>query len=262
MRELSIVIPALNEEEKLVPTVQDLLPECRRELDRFELILINDGSSDRTGEVMERLAKENPEIVVVHHAQRQGLGATYRDGIDRARMEHVTLVPADDLCDKVTWGPFFRAIGSADLVLAYRANQAAARPLYRVVLSRLFSWINSLLFRVWVKDIHSLVIYPTASVREIKMQSAGYTFQLEMLVPLCRSGYSFVEVPMYMHPENMKHSRSLRWSTLFDVACMMSRLAIRSYPRKEKRKLSSAVGEPPRKVASAGAETAVNSEDR
>ncbi len=224
MRTLSIVIPALNEERNIVLTLDAILPACRKELDGFELILINDGSTDRTGEVMKSLAREHPEIVVVHHAQRRGVGASYRDGIDRAGMEYVTLLPSDNVCDPVMFGPYFRAIGTADIVLAYRENQTRFRPRFRAFLSVLFTKICCLLFRVRVKDIHAMAIYPTARVRTMKLQSTGYTYSLELMTPLLRSGMTFVEVPHISLPEDAKSSHSLRWSTLGDVLKMICRL--------------------------------------
>lgn len=222
MRTLSIVIPALNEERNIALTLESLIPACRRELDGFELILINDGSTDGTGQAMRDLARRHPEIVVVHHDRRQGVGASYRDGIDRAKMEYVTLLPSDNVCDGAMFGPYFRAIGSADLVLAYRENQTNFRPRLRAALSVLYTKLCCLLLGLRVKDIHAMAIYPTPVVRAMKLKSRGYMYSLEFLVPLLKSGWTFVEVPHISLPEDSRSSHSLRWGTLRDVIKMLS----------------------------------------
>jgi glycosyltransferase involved in cell wall biosynthesis len=224
MRTLSIVMPALNEETNIVPSVNNLLPDCRRELDRFELILVNDGSTDRTGEVMEELARQHPEIVVIHHPQRCGVGVCYRDGIARASMDCVTLIPGDNICDPVTWKPMFQAIGTAEIVVGYRANQRVSRPLYRVIISRIFSNTMCLIHGIKLRDFQGLVIYPTRMVRELGLQSTGFMYQMELMVQLHRRGCRFVETPFYMFPEDMKSSHSLRLETIVDLVKTLWRL--------------------------------------
>lgn len=238
MRSLSVVIPALNEETNIVSTLDNLLPYCRKELDRFEIILINDGSTDRTGEVMERLARENPELVVIHHPQRRGVGIAYRSGIERANMDYITLIPGDNVCDPVTWGPLFQAIGTADIVIGYRANQRLARPMYRVIISRIFSHTMCLIHGVRLRDFQGLVIYPTQRVRELGLQATSYMYQMEMLVQLHRAGCTIAERPFYMLKEDMQSSRSLRLATIVDLVQTLWRLTRLRFARKPSAKSS------------------------
>jgi dolichol-phosphate mannosyltransferase len=89
-RRLSIVVPALNEQEKIAETVEGILPLARDLLDDFELILIDDGSTDDTGSIMDRFAAEEPRIVVVHQPQRQGVGAGFKLALAREiRRNHI-----------------------------------------------------------------------------------------------------------------------------------------------------------------------------
>jgi glycosyltransferase involved in cell wall biosynthesis len=224
MKSLSMVIPALNEEVKIALTVRDILPAARKWLDKFEIIVVNDGSTDKTPAVMDQLAAENPEVSVIHHAQRQGVGVSYRDGIAKARMEHVTLLAGDHNYDTTSWEPLFNAVGAADIVLGYRENQGSTRAYYRFILSRLFHHLIKFSLGVRIKDIHGTVVYPTAVAREIGLQSKGYLYQVEMLAPLYWQGCTIVEVPVYMLPEDTKHSRSLAFRTFKDIVSTIIRL--------------------------------------
>jgi dolichol-phosphate mannosyltransferase len=92
---LTIVVPALNEQEKIAQNIDGILPLARELLDDFELILIDDGITDDTGAVMDRFAAEEPRILVVHRAQRQGVGACFKSALQRAKFDAITLIPGD-----------------------------------------------------------------------------------------------------------------------------------------------------------------------
>ena len=192
-KSLSIVVPALNEEEHIRPTVTDLLEAMEGRFETFEIIIINDGSSDRTGKIADELSSQHPEVKVVHHSSRRGIGAAYESGILAARMEYLTLVPGDHEVDPTTWPAFFDAVGTADLVIGYRANQRRARPLYRRLLSRVLTGMMGILFGLHLRDFQSLVVYPASVVRNRGLRSTGFSYQMELLIPLHRQGYTNVQ---------------------------------------------------------------------
>ncbi len=228
MRQLTMVIPALNEEENIAPTVEEILPIARKTLDSFEMILINDGSDDKTGEIMEGFGRDNPEIRVIHHPQRKGFGASYLEGISLAKMEYVSSIPGDHVVDKITWEAYFSAIGQADLVVGVRTNQTNARPFYRVALSRLYTHGINIIFGMHYTDINGLTVYPTEMLRAMGLRSTGYTLQLEALIPLTRRKMTYVEVPCVMLPSEDKSSHSLKFATLQEVLRTVWRLFVTS----------------------------------
>jgi len=222
-----VVVPALNEQANIGLTIDEFLPIARRELEDCELILINDGSEDATGEAMETLASRYKEVKVLHHPQRRGVGASYKEGVMCARMAYVTLIPSDHEVDLVTWPEFLKAVGNADLVVGYRVNQRAARPWYRVALSRVYTRIMGSVFGLHLRDFHSLVIYPTHLIQKPGLRFVGYTYQLENLVTLFRKHLTFVQVPVVLLPIDMRSSRSLSFTTLKDVVYTSARLLLR-----------------------------------
>jgi glycosyltransferase involved in cell wall biosynthesis len=204
-------------------------------LDSFQMILIDDGSSDRTGAVMDELAASNPEITVIHHPQPRGVGMCYREGLALANLDKVTLIPGDHNCEPITWEPIFRALDTADIVIGYRVNQGATRPLHRVILSNALTWMCGLLFGVWLKDFHGLAIYPIRDVKDLDLKATSYGYQMEMLVQLHRRRLSVAEVPLYLTPEELGTSRSLRLRTLREIIRMILRLTFNRSPAKSPR---------------------------
>jgi len=227
MSGLSIIIPALNEDQKISLTVKELLQGGRQYLTQFELILVDDGSTDQTGEVMDRLTQGNPEVKVIHHPQRSGVGQAYRSGMNMAQYEYITMIPGDHELNKKTFEDLFQAVGKKDLVIGYRVNQSVARPIYRVVISRLYTKLMNLLFRFQLKDFDSLIVYPAKLLKGSNSQSSGYTYQMELLVYMLRKGLTYTEVPILLNPVEVKSSRSLNWRTFWDVASMACSLLMR-----------------------------------
>ncbi len=215
---LSIVVPALNEEEKISFTVIEMIQGGRQYLAQFELILVDDGSTDQTGVVMDELALKNPEIKVIHHPQRAGVGRAYRSGIKLAQYEYITMIPGDHELNKQTFAELFPAVGKKDLVIGYRVNQTDARPLYRVIISRLYTLLMNVLFGFRLKDFDSLIVYPAKVLEQTNSQSSGYTYQMEMLVNTLGKGLTYTEVPIILNPVEVKSSRSLSWQTFIDVS--------------------------------------------
>lgn len=121
--ELSVVVIAFNEEACLERVVGELLAALRPMGTRFECVLVDDGSRDRTLAIMERLAKENPELRVVPLGKNGGIGAALRAGFDAARGAYVTWVPADgQIGPDVIQELFRRRAEAAMLTTVYRSR--------------------------------------------------------------------------------------------------------------------------------------------
>src|SRR5262245_33478998 len=92
---LTVIVPAWNEEKRLTTTVVEAATAARRHLRAFEIIIVNDGSTDRTAAVADSLAARFPFVSVVHHTENLGVGAAYHTGLSLARYRYLTLVPGD-----------------------------------------------------------------------------------------------------------------------------------------------------------------------
>lgn len=218
---LTIFIPALNEEDRLPLTVNELLPLARATCPAFEVLIVNDGSTDRTGFIADTLAREHSEIAAIHHSRPIGLGASFKEALATARCESLTLIPGDHVCNTDSLRPMFEAVGSADLILGYRTNQSAARSRTRAIISRIYNMVMRTLFRFPVTDFHCVAVYPARALREIELPAVGYTFQIEAIITLLRRNYSFREVPVALNKEGPGTSRSLRFKTFRDLVAAL-----------------------------------------
>ncbi len=160
MKNLTIVIPALNEEKDIALTVNELLTIANEVLDNYEIILVDDFSQDKTGEIMDSFANRYPEISVIHHDSNRGVGQTFREGIENGKYDYLTIIPGDHAYNIEGLKRVFMVVDSADLIVSYRTNQRKSRTLSRVVISKIVRMFMSVLFRLPYKDLSSVVIYP------------------------------------------------------------------------------------------------------
>jgi glycosyltransferase involved in cell wall biosynthesis len=135
VRELTIVVPAFKE-RRLRPTVRELVEEARNSQLDFEIIIVDDGSTDNTASVAEHLKSELPDVLrVIRQPVNQGVGRAFECGLKLASCRFITLVPGDNAFARTGIARIFGAVGSADLIVSYRSNPSA-RTFLRRWLSR------------------------------------------------------------------------------------------------------------------------------
>ena len=190
VRSLSAVIPAYNEEadiEKCVTTLERVLARVAAP---FEIIVVNDGSVDRTGEILEDLRRDRPHLVVVHHASNQGLGRTLRSGFERCRHDVTFYSDADLPFDFEELGRALRIMDekNADMVTGFRHDRTHEGT-RRIVYSFAYNWLIRAVFGVRFKDVNfSFKVIRSDLLRNMTLQSDGSFIDAEMMIKADRQG--------------------------------------------------------------------------
>ncbi|HUG55075.1 MAG TPA: glycosyltransferase family 2 protein [Vicinamibacteria bacterium] len=202
---LSVVVMAFDEAANLEPVVL----EIRGTLDRLavsaEILIVDDGSTDGTAAVADRLAREVREARVVHHPQNRGLGGVYRTGFAEARGELLTFFPADGQFPASILEAFVPAIEGRDLVVGHVARRDSAlgralslceRAAYRALIGRLPRFQGVFLVR-------------RARLREMPLRSEGrgWTIVMEMLARAVRAGWRIESLPTPLRPRRSGRSK-------------------------------------------------------
>ena len=203
---ISIVIPALNEEANLRDSVETVINAAKAANDAVvEVILVNDGSTDRTGEICDQLAAEYPFVTVVHHPTNLGQGAAIMDGLRLAKYDRLTMFPGDNELSCFTVQNLFLNRERADYVLAMIIN-TEYRSHRRILISAIYSHIYTTTFRIPIKYINSPALWPTAKLREMDLRARRYSLHGEINAKLLRQPITFVEIDGYMNPSVVKSS--------------------------------------------------------
>ena len=208
MPSVSVVVMAFNEAENVEAVVRELhgvlsaLPGPRAD----ELLIVDDGSSDGTGAVAERLAAELPGVRVIHHDVNRGLGGVYRTGFEAAARDLVTFFPADGQFPATIIQTFFPLMASHDLVLGYlprrdssplaRGLSAAEKVLYRLLFGRMPRYQGVFMVRRTV--LQGLTLHTTGR---------GWGVVMEMVLRIFRGPHRVTSVPTTLRPRMSGQSK-------------------------------------------------------
>ena len=214
---VSFVVPALNEEALLERFLRDASATIDGRLRRYEIILVDDGSTDGTGAIMDRLARELPHVRVVHNRRNLGLGAAYRRGLTEATLDYVMMLCGDGGLPATSLPAILAEIGAADMVVPYMTNLKAIKTPFRYAVSRAYTRLFNLLSGHRLRYYNGLPVHRRDLLRQIDITSSGFAVQAEIIVKLLKSGCTFVQVGV-VAAEAKNASSALRLRNVVSVA--------------------------------------------
>ncbi|HEY1074533.1 MAG TPA: bifunctional glycosyltransferase family 2/GtrA family protein [Patescibacteria group bacterium] len=192
---LSVFFPAYNEETNIESSVSRAREVLQQITSLYEIIIINDGSSDATGAIADRLAKKYPNVRVVHHPGNRGYGEAVKSGFAAARYDYVFFTDADLQFDLTEIKKLIQYIPEYQVVIGYRAKRRD--PFLRTLNAKGWNLLNRLTFGLKVKDIDcAFKLFDRTVIKNIHLQSGGAMVSAELLIRLQRQGTIFKEVPV------------------------------------------------------------------
>lgn len=203
---LTAVVMAYNEAGSLADVVREIVGALIATGRSWEVILVDDGSSDGTGALADRLAGELAGVRVIHHPDNGGLGAVYRTGFREARSDLVTFFPADGQFPATIIGDFLPRIEEADMVLGYLEGRRDPWT------AKILSWGERLLYRLLFGPLprfQGVFLLRRRVLAELPLTSRGrgWTVVMELLVRARRAGCRLESVPTVMRPRQAGASK-------------------------------------------------------
>lgn len=196
---LSVFFPCYNEEANVERTTLSAIMACERLVSDYEIIIVNDGSKDRTGEIADRLAAEHPRVRAVHNKPNRGYGGALQRGFREATKDWVFYTDGDGQFDFQELEQVLPMVELFDIVSAYRINRQD--PWNR----RLNAWcwgklVDSLL-HLKIRDVDcAFKVYPKSFIDQIELRSTGALIDTEMLAKARRLGYSIGQIGVHHYP--------------------------------------------------------------
>jgi dolichyl-phosphate beta-glucosyltransferase len=210
---LSIIIPAYNEERRLPDSLLSITAFLQDQTYPAEVIVVDNGSQDRTAHIVEEFAVDHPEIRLLHE-DRAGKGLAVRRGMLEARGEYRFICDADLSMPIQEVNKFFPpSLQGIDIAIASREVHGAVRynePILRHWIGRIFNILVQILAVPGFKDTQCGFKCFRSKVAEDLFQVQkldGWTFDVEVLYIALKRGYAIVEVPIhwYYHPASRVH---------------------------------------------------------
>lgn len=196
--QLSIVIPAHNEEVTVAGVVRGHRDAARLLASSFELIVCDDGSTDGTWAELQRSCAEVAELRLLRNPSRQGIPLTMKHLYAEARGEWIYFAPADGQVPAAALEPMWAVREGAALVVGRRMPRRD--PASRVVMAQLYSGLLRRIFRLPVHDIDSVKLYRAEDLRSAPPRSLSNFFEAEILITLWSRGRPIREVGIPHRP--------------------------------------------------------------
>lgn len=213
---ISVIIPALNEEGNIEATVRTVSAAIGTQFQDYEILIFDDGSTDRTGRIADELAKGNPHIRVIHNPQNMGFGHSYIRGVQLACMEYVVMFPGDNEVPLEAVNTILNAIGGADIVVPY-ISTPQVRPWGRRVVSSAFCGLLNVLFGLSLRYYNGACAHRRVLLQTVSMRTHGFAYMAAILVRLIRTGSSYIEVPMPLQPRQHGRTKAFRLRNIISV---------------------------------------------
>ena len=177
MLEVSIIIPVFNEEESLKELNENIAQSFKAFRKSYELVFVDDGSTDSSLEILQRLEKSHPNIGVFSFRKQMGKSQALTLGFQKAKGEYIVTMDADLQDDPKNINPLFAKLTrhNLDMVTGWRKNRQDSP--FKVLSSKVFNSIVSYLFKLKIHDLNSgLKIYSADLAKSLNLYGGMYRF--------------------------------------------------------------------------------------
>jgi len=216
MSSITFLIPAFNEEKNIESTILNLINFIKKfKTINFEIIVINDGSTDKTQNILNILKRKFKFLKIINNQVNLGLGKSIAIGIKNSTQEFFMFLPADDDIPLSTVSSLIRNLGKADILITYFINDEIRGKL-RYIISRLFNFIYLMTFNVYLKYINGPAIYPTKYLKKLSLKSNKFSILAEINIKLLKKGLSYKEFESY-RKQGIDQSSSLGFLSLVET---------------------------------------------
>jgi len=201
IKELSIFFPFWNEEKNIESVVKKAIPVAKKLALDWEIIMVDDGSSDKTYQICKKLAEDDPKhLRIISHKPNRGYGAALREGFENAKYDLVVFNDGDGQFDFSESFKFIEKIKSADIVIGYRKKRRD-HPMRRILMQLLKVW-DFIFFGFYFRDIDcGFKVFRKSAIEKISpLKSEGAMITTEIITKAKKAKLKIAEVDVSHYP--------------------------------------------------------------
>lgn len=202
---LSIIIPAFNEEATIRKIALDAVSVAKDIAANFEVLIVDDGSTDNTSRIIEELSQENPFIRTYHHPFNIGYGGAQKTGILISKYDYLTFIPADGQFDVNELRKFAESIefdskGNplTDIIVGYRVNREDS--LFRKIKTFIFKVVMRLFFGIKLRDVNWVKLFNKKVFDDIDIEFRGIGVDSEIIIKAKSNNATMKQIPVAYYP--------------------------------------------------------------
>ena len=196
LKSLSVVFPAYNDGGTIASMVAAASIACRQVTDDFEIIVVNDGSSDYTADMLQEMQVRYPELRVITHETNRGYGGALRSGFSAAVKDWVFYTDGDSQYNPLELIKLVQAVyNGAELVNGYKLKRNDS--FARILIGRAYHYFVKLTFGIRIRDVDcDFRLIPRHILQGVELKSVSGAICLELVKKIEDAGYVFAEVPV------------------------------------------------------------------
>jgi len=196
---ISVFLPCYNEQDNIGRTVEQALDVLKKLNADFEVIIVDDGRSDETAQIADKIAEQNNAVKVVHHPANLGYGAALQSGFKAATKKLVFYTDGDGQFDINELPPLLPLMKQYDIVSCYRLNRKDS--FIRKINGWCWTKLVCLLFGMKLRDIDcAFKLYKREIFDNIRLLSTGALIDTEILARALRKGYRITQKGVHHYP--------------------------------------------------------------
>jgi glycosyltransferase involved in cell wall biosynthesis len=226
--DLTIVVPCLNEEKNIVPTL-DTISSAMSELNySYEIIVVDDGSMDQTAAIVKEYAQAHLQLPIHLHQnpRNRGLTRSYVDASFLGRGKYYRLVCGDNAEPKESLLAIFSQLGAADMIIPYQ--DVTGKSAFRRGLSRVYTILVNSLSGNRIRYYNGCALHLRYNVMRWGPYSFGFGFQAELITRLLDEGATYIEVPVKsVHQTKARRNSALNTRNFLSVTHTLMEILIR-----------------------------------
>ena len=205
---VSLFFPVYNDENTVKIVTEKSIKLLENISNKHEIIIIDDGSPDRSGEIADELAAEHDSVRVIHHGENRGYGEAIKTGLSACSYEWICFTDGDDEYDIFDFQKLMRLRKHYDLIITFRYVRLYSG--FRVFVSRVYNTFVRLMFRTRYRDISTgLRVVRRSVMREISLDSSSPFIGAELTIKLMLMGYRIGEVGIQTFPREFGRGSSV-----------------------------------------------------
>jgi len=192
---ISVVIPAFNEEENVERVVGQAISELKKKVKDYEVLVVDDGSTDKTGKILDKISKKNRRVRVLHHKKNKGFTGAILSCYRNAKKHLIFLAPADGEFDFKELEKFVDGIRGFDVAVGYRVG--STRSIFRKINSKGFHLLTRFFFGIKFREISAVILWrkPVLDSLSVTSDESAALIEPELIYQALKKGYKFTEVP-------------------------------------------------------------------
>ncbi|MFH1376314.1 MAG: glycosyltransferase family 2 protein [Candidatus Woesearchaeota archaeon] len=214
---LSVFFPFYNDEGSIRKIVNDTLETLKEITEDYEIILVDDHSPDKVGEIADELAKENPKIKVIHHEKNRGYGGALKSGFSNSTKEYIFYTDGDNQYDVKELKLLVDKLDEdTDLVNGYKLSRGD--PWYRKLIGRTYHWTVKILFNLKIRDVDcDFRLIRRKLFDQFDLESNSGVICVELMKKIHMQKAKIKEVPVHHYPRYYGKSQFFNFKRIFKV---------------------------------------------